>query len=98
MIASQQERVSLYRLEVERFSNDKKCQILNMRSIGTFETKPEFMLFNRSLCILNRLDRMSALAVRIIVTLGYTNIWRLEEGMVEWERAGFPLVESCSGG
>ena len=35
--------------------------------------------------------RMSAIAAEKLVSLGYTNIWNLEGGMVEWEQAGFDL-------
>jgi rhodanese-related sulfurtransferase len=39
-----------------------------------------------------RSDRMSIIAAQTLVTLGYSNIWILEGGMVGWKRAGFPLV------
>jgi rhodanese-related sulfurtransferase len=35
--------------------------------------------------------RMSQIAAEELVSLGYTNIWNLEGGMVDWERAGFNL-------
>jgi len=34
---------------------------------------------------------MSAMAAEELVSLGYTNIWNLKEGMVEWEQAGYSL-------
>ena len=38
-----------------------------------------------------RSGRMSQIAAEELVSLGYTNIWNLKEGMVEWEQAGYPL-------
>ena|SRR3972149_8910092 len=37
-------------------------------------------------------NRMSDIATRILVKLGYTNIWNLDGGMISWEKAGYPLV------
>lgn len=38
-----------------------------------------------------RSGRMSAIAAEELVKLGYTNIWDLKGGMLEWERAGFEI-------
>jgi rhodanese-related sulfurtransferase len=38
-----------------------------------------------------RSGRMSAIAAKEMVALGYTNIWDVEGGMVAWEAAGFEL-------
>lgn len=38
-----------------------------------------------------RSGRMSAIAAEALVKLGYTNVWNLEGGMVEWEQAGYPI-------
>ena len=38
-----------------------------------------------------RSDRMSEIASKALVKVGYTNIWNLDGGMVDWERAGFPI-------
>jgi len=35
--------------------------------------------------------RMSAIAAENLVDLGFTNIWNLDGGMVEWEQAGLDL-------
>lgn len=35
--------------------------------------------------------RMSAIAAEKLVSLGYTNIWNLKDGMAEWEMAGHEL-------
>ena len=40
-----------------------------------------------------RSGRMSAIAAEELVSLGYTHIWTLTGGMVEWEQAGFELEE-----
>lgn len=37
--------------------------------------------------------RMSQMAAEELVSLGYTNIWNLKGGMVEWKRAGFELEQ-----
>lgn len=41
--------------------------------------------------------RMSAIAAETMVKLGYTNIWNLKEGMVEWQQKGFPLLHKPQG-
>jgi rhodanese-related sulfurtransferase len=38
-----------------------------------------------------RSGRMSSIAAEALVGLGYTNVWNLKGGMVEWEKAGLPL-------
>src|SRR3989304_1083356 len=38
-----------------------------------------------------RSDRMSTIAAEELVKLGYTNLWNLDGGMVEWEQAGYSL-------
>ncbi len=38
-----------------------------------------------------RSGRMSQIAAETLVSLGYTNIWDLKGGMVDWEQAGYPL-------
>jgi len=38
-----------------------------------------------------RSGRMSQIASEELVALGYTNVWNLKEGMVQWEQAGFEL-------
>lgn len=35
--------------------------------------------------------RMSQMAAEELVSLGYTNIWNLKGGMVEWKEAGFEI-------
>jgi rhodanese-related sulfurtransferase len=35
--------------------------------------------------------RMSEIAAEELVSLGYTNVWNLEGGMVDWQQAGFAL-------
>jgi rhodanese-related sulfurtransferase len=34
---------------------------------------------------------MSAIAAETLVGLGYTNIWNLDGGMVDWEQAGYTI-------
>lgn len=38
-----------------------------------------------------RSGRMSEIAAEKLVLLGYTNIWNLSGGMVEWEQAGYEI-------
>lgn len=39
-----------------------------------------------------RSGRMTQEATEALVTLGYTNVWNLDRGMVGWKEAGFPIV------
>lgn len=39
-----------------------------------------------------RSDRMSNIAAEELVRLGYTNVWNLDGGMVEWEQAGLEII------
>jgi rhodanese-related sulfurtransferase len=34
---------------------------------------------------------MSNIAARTLVGLGYTNVWNLEGGFLNWENAGLPI-------
>jgi rhodanese-related sulfurtransferase len=40
-----------------------------------------------------RTDRMSIIAARTLVKLGYKNVWNLKGGMTAWRQAGYPLIE-----
>lgn len=39
-----------------------------------------------------RSGHMSTIAAEKLVGLGFTNVWNLDGGMIEWERAGLPLI------
>lgn len=38
-----------------------------------------------------RSGRMSQIAAEKLVALGYTDVWNLDGGMVEWEQAGYEI-------
>ena len=38
-----------------------------------------------------RSGRMSEITAEELVSLGYTNIWNLKDGMVDWEQAGYEI-------
>ena len=38
-----------------------------------------------------RSGRMSAIAAEELVGLGYTNLWNLDGGMVDWEQTGYKI-------
>lgn len=46
---------------------------------------------NARIVLYCRSGRMSAIAAEALVKLGYTNIWDLGGGMVDWEQAGYEL-------
>ncbi|MCG3141691.1 MAG: Thiosulfate sulfurtransferase GlpE [Anaerolineae bacterium] len=46
---------------------------------------------NAKIVLYCRSGRMSEIAATELVSLGYTNIWNLTGGMVEWEQAGFKI-------
>lgn len=50
------------------------------------DKKSKIVLYCRS-------GRMSEIAAEQLVLLGYTNIWNLEGGMVDWENAGYEIEQ-----
>jgi rhodanese-related sulfurtransferase len=48
---------------------------------------------NAKIVLYCRSGRMSQIAAEKLVSLGYTNIWNLEGGMVDWEQAGFKIED-----
>ena len=38
-----------------------------------------------------RSGRMSSIAAEMLVKHGFTNVWNLDGGMVDWEKAGLPI-------
>jgi phage shock protein E len=59
-------------------------QIENNLELLPADKEAKIVLYCRS-------DRMSTIAARELVELGYTDIWNVAGGMVAWERAGLPL-------
>ena len=48
---------------------------------------------NAKIVLYCRSGRMSGIAAEELVKLGYTNLWNLKGGMLEWERAGFEIQD-----
>ena len=48
---------------------------------------------NAKLVLYCRSGSMSATAARVLVRLGYTDVWNLDGGMIAWKEAGYPLVQ-----
>jgi len=48
---------------------------------------------NAKIVLYCRTNRMSEIAARILVKLGYKNIWNLDGGMNAWKQAGFKLID-----
>jgi rhodanese-related sulfurtransferase len=46
---------------------------------------------NAKIVLYCRSGRMSAIAAKTLVGLGYTNLWNLAGGMVAWEQAGLKI-------
>jgi len=51
---------------------------------------------NAKIVLYCRTNRMSDIAARILVKLGYTNVWSLDGGMIAWKLKGFPLIDRRS--
>ena len=59
-------------------------------------TEPEYLSQlpadkNAKIVLYCRSGRMSAIAAEELVSLGYTSIWDLTGGMLEWEQAGYKI-------
>jgi phage shock protein E len=46
---------------------------------------------NAKIVLYCRSGRMSEIAAEKLISLGYTNIWNLKGGMVEWEHASYEI-------
>jgi rhodanese-related sulfurtransferase len=48
---------------------------------------------NARIVLYCRSGRMSTEAAQVLAGLGYTDVWNLDGGMVEWQQAGYPLLD-----
>ena len=48
---------------------------------------------NAKIVLYCRSDSMSGIAAKELVKLGYTNVWDLDGGYVDWKIAGYPFEE-----
>lgn len=46
---------------------------------------------NSKIVLYCRSGRMSQIAAEELVSLGYTNVWNLNGGMLDWEQAGYDI-------
>ena len=48
---------------------------------------------NAKLVLYCRSGSMSATAARVLVKLGYTDVWNLDGGMIAWKQEGYPVLQ-----
>lgn len=48
---------------------------------------------NARIVLYCRSGRMSTEAAQVLAGLGYTDVWNLDGGMIEWKQAGYPILE-----
>jgi len=46
---------------------------------------------NTKIVLYCRSEHMSQIAAEKLISHGYTNIWNLKGGVVDWEQAGYPV-------
>lgn len=49
---------------------------------------------NTKIVLYCKTDRMSRIAAERLVELGYTNIWDMKGGMLEWRQKGYPILNA----
>ena len=47
---------------------------------------------DKTVVLVSRIGRRSALAIHILKDLGYEKIYNLKGGMLAWEAAGYPIA------
>ncbi len=48
---------------------------------------------NAKIVLYCRSGRMSVMAAEDLVSIGYTNVWNLEGGMLDWENTGYEIEQ-----
>src|SRR5574341_195045 len=48
---------------------------------------------NARIVLYCRSGRMSTEAAQVLAGLGYTDVWNLDGGMIEWKQAGYPVLD-----
>jgi rhodanese-related sulfurtransferase len=100
--------------ELKSMLDDKDFPIVNVHTPydGEIEGTDSFIAFDQidehvdrlpvdpasRIFLYCRSGSMSATAAESLVSLGYTDVWNLDGGMIAWEAAGYELIHDESAG